>query len=407
MAKHKILIVDDEESLCEILQFNLEVEGYEADVAYSAEQALEMHPERYSLILLDVMMGEMSGFKMARILKSNPETARVPVIFCTARDTEDDTVAGLNLGADDYIAKPFSIREVLARVRSVLRRTASPQTESEVIGYEGLEMDLRRKSCTVDGEEVYASDIAGNPGEWFATSPDWKVEGGKLVQPNPSATSSILLQGRQFDARKAALVSVEFDATKLGGKEGFVLHFGNRNSDNTADCYQMTLGSFGNAWTIFQSVSNHNAFVLNTERPTQPIETGRTYHVKLVIRNQETFECWIDGVKALVYDNSYVQRQYALAGLDRKNGEVIVKVINAEDVPMPVKFDFRNAEFEPLGKRICLWADSKFDENTFEERNRIVPVEEVFNHVSPQMEVTFRPQSMTVLRLKLKNTHRQ
>lgn len=150
MAKHKILIVDDEESLCEILQFNLEVEGYEADVAYSAEQALEMHPERYSLILLDVMMGEMSGFKMARILKSNPETARVPVIFCTARDT----VAGLNLGADDYIAKPFSIREVLARVRSVLRRTASPQTESEVIGYEGLEMDLRRKSCTVDGEEV-------------------------------------------------------------------------------------------------------------------------------------------------------------------------------------------------------------------------------------------------------------
>ena len=154
MAKHKILIVDDEESLCEILQFNLEVEGYEADVAYSAEQALEMHPERYSLILLDVMMGEMSGFKMARILKSNPETARVPVIFCTARDTEDDTVAGLNLGADDYIAKAFSIREVLARVRSVLRRTASPQTESEVIGYEGLEMDLRRKSCTVDGEEV-------------------------------------------------------------------------------------------------------------------------------------------------------------------------------------------------------------------------------------------------------------
>lgn len=154
MAKHKILIVDDEESLCEILQFNLEVEGYEADVAYSAEQALEMHPERYSLILLDVMMGEMSGFKMARILKSNPGTAQVPVIFCTARDTEDDTVTGLNLGADDYIAKPFSIREVLARVRSVLRRTASPQTESEVIGYEGLEMDLRRKSCTVDGEEV-------------------------------------------------------------------------------------------------------------------------------------------------------------------------------------------------------------------------------------------------------------
>ena len=154
MAKHKILVVDDEESLCEILQFNLEVEGYEVDVAYSAEQALEMHPERYSLILLDVMMGEMSGFRMARILKSKPETAHVPVIFCTAKDSEDDTVAGLNLGADDYITKPFSIREVLARVRSVLRRTAAAEPEHEIIAFEGLEMDLKRKVCTLDGEEL-------------------------------------------------------------------------------------------------------------------------------------------------------------------------------------------------------------------------------------------------------------
>lgn len=156
MATHKILIVDDEESLCEILQFNLEVEGYEADVAYSAEQALEMHPERYSLILLDVMMGEMSGFRMAQILKSKPETANVPVIFCTAKDTEDDTVAGLNLGADDYIAKPFSVREVLARVRSVLRRTAHDDSDGDGdrIVFEGLEMDLRRKRCMKDGEHL-------------------------------------------------------------------------------------------------------------------------------------------------------------------------------------------------------------------------------------------------------------
>lgn len=154
MAKHKILVVDDEESLCEILQFNLEIEGYEADVAYSAEQALGMHPERYSLILLDVMMGEMSGFRMARLLKADPATAKVPVIFCTAKDTEDDTVAGLNLGADDYIAKPFSVREVLARMRSVLRRTAETPAEQETIAFEGLEMDLRRKVCTLDGKEL-------------------------------------------------------------------------------------------------------------------------------------------------------------------------------------------------------------------------------------------------------------
>ena len=148
MTKYKILVVDDEESLCEILQFNLEVEGYEVDVAYSAEQALDMHPERYSLILLDVMMGETSG------LKSRPETAGVPIIFCTARDTEDDTVAGLNIGADDYIAKPFSIREVLARVRSVLRRTAQPAAEEKAVAFEGLRMDLTRKVCTIDGEPL-------------------------------------------------------------------------------------------------------------------------------------------------------------------------------------------------------------------------------------------------------------
>ena len=140
MTKHKILVVDDEESLCEILQFNLEVEGYEVDTAYSAEQALGMHPERYSLILLDVMMGEM-----ARQLRAQPETAAVPIIFCTAKDTEDDTVAGLNIGADDYIAKPFSVREVLARVRSVLRRTAPQEGQSRAIAFEGLHMDLVRK----------------------------------------------------------------------------------------------------------------------------------------------------------------------------------------------------------------------------------------------------------------------
>lgn len=154
MAKYKILVVDDEESLCEILQFNLEVEGYDVDVAHSAEEALQMHPERYSLLLLDVMMGEMSGFKMARQLKTDPATANIPVIFCTAKDTEDDTVAGLNLGADDYITKPFSVREVLARVRSVLRRTSKSDSPSEILAHEGLVLDLQRKTCTVDGTEA-------------------------------------------------------------------------------------------------------------------------------------------------------------------------------------------------------------------------------------------------------------
>ncbi len=164
----KILIVDDEESICEILQFNLEIEGYEADVAYSAEQALKMDLKSYSLILLDIMMGGMSGFKMAQMLKKDPETASIPIIFCTAKDTEDNKIAGLTLGADDYISKPFSVREVVARVKSVLRRcTQQPQVQvqpqqiqprtemdGDSITYNGLRLDLLKHKCYIDGQEV-------------------------------------------------------------------------------------------------------------------------------------------------------------------------------------------------------------------------------------------------------------
>ena len=117
------MVVDDEQDLCEILKFNLETEGYQVATAYSAEEALEKNLARFDLLILDVMMGGMDGFAMAERLKSNPETAHVPIIFLTAKTDENDKVNGLNLGADDYIAKPFSIREVMARVRAVLRRS--------------------------------------------------------------------------------------------------------------------------------------------------------------------------------------------------------------------------------------------------------------------------------------------
>ena len=110
MNDYRILVVDDEEDLCEILKFNLENEGYEVDTANSAEEALKMNIGSYNLLLLDVMMGEISGFKMASLLKKDKKTAQVPIIFITAKDTENDTVTGFNLGADDYISKPFSLR---------------------------------------------------------------------------------------------------------------------------------------------------------------------------------------------------------------------------------------------------------------------------------------------------------
>ena len=122
---YRILVVDDEQDLCEILKFNLETEGYFVDTANSAEDALTMDITSYDLMMLDVMMGQMSGFAMARQLKKDDATKDIPIIFLTARDTENDTVTGFNLGADDYISKPFSLREVLVRVRAVLRRTSN------------------------------------------------------------------------------------------------------------------------------------------------------------------------------------------------------------------------------------------------------------------------------------------
>lgn len=122
-TKKKILVVDDEEALCDGLGFNLEAEGYQVDMAYSAEEALALNLAAYDLILLDIMMGEISGTQLARIMKSNPATASVPIIFCTAKDTEEDMISGLDLGADDYIMKPYSLNAVLARIRTVLRRT--------------------------------------------------------------------------------------------------------------------------------------------------------------------------------------------------------------------------------------------------------------------------------------------
>ena len=157
----KILVVDDESDICEILQYNLETEGFEVVTANSAEEALELPLQEFCLILLDVMMGEMSGFQMALRLKSNPATAHIPIIFITALDGEDNLVKGLNIGADDYISKPLSMKEVKARVRAVLRRSAlsqpqsaaAPQTNSKIV-YEGIMLDLNAKTATCDGREL-------------------------------------------------------------------------------------------------------------------------------------------------------------------------------------------------------------------------------------------------------------
>lgn len=159
----KILIVDDEQDLCEILQFNLLRQGYDVETAYSAEEALpKLQANTYDLVLLDVMMDGMNGFEMASRMKQDSALASIPIIFCTAKDTEDDTLRGFGLGADDYIAKPFRISEVLARVSAVLRRSAKSQitinnkenSAKQELKYQDLKVDTEEKRVYIGNVEI-------------------------------------------------------------------------------------------------------------------------------------------------------------------------------------------------------------------------------------------------------------
>ena len=173
----KILVVDDEQDICEILQYNLETEGFEVKTANSAEEALELPLQEYSLVLLDVMMGEMSGFQMARRMKENPATAQIPIIFITALEGEDNLVKGLNIGADDYIAKPLSMKEVKARVRAVIRRSAptlphASEPADARISYEGIMLDLNTKTVTLDGQLLVCTKQEFELLSFFLQHPD-------------------------------------------------------------------------------------------------------------------------------------------------------------------------------------------------------------------------------------------
>lgn len=160
----RILVIDDEEAVCEILKFNLEKEGYEVDCAYSAEEALDMDLSGYSLFMVDIMMDQLSGYDFAKRVRNVTETEFTPILFCSALSNEDSVVKGLNIGADDYVTKPFVIGEVLARVRAILRRSGQAthrmpavneraDYESDVI-FRTLRIDRNDKTVYLDGEEL-------------------------------------------------------------------------------------------------------------------------------------------------------------------------------------------------------------------------------------------------------------
>ncbi|MGB4291917.1 MAG: response regulator transcription factor [Bacteroidales bacterium] len=172
----RILIVDDEEDLCEILQYNLRNEGYATETAHSAEEALKKPLGEFDLILLDVMMGQISGFKLADMMRKemNIET---PVIFLTVKNTENDILTGFSLGADDYITKPFSINELTARVKAVLKRAESTKkSQAQTVKIGDFELDTSKKRLIIHNKKIELTKkeyeilklLVDNPGKIFS-----------------------------------------------------------------------------------------------------------------------------------------------------------------------------------------------------------------------------------------------
>lgn len=175
MNETRILVVDDEADLREILQCNLENAGYVVDTAESAEEALRILTPDHALILLDVMLGGMSGFRMAEKLRKELKNP-IPIIFLTAKDTENDLLTGFSAGGDDYISKPFSLHEVLARIKAILRRTESNHPAAKELQVGNIVVDFARKVVRIDGEDVRLSPkefgilsmLAKQPGRVFS-----------------------------------------------------------------------------------------------------------------------------------------------------------------------------------------------------------------------------------------------
>lgn len=175
--RQKILVVDDEQSICELMKINLEIAGYDVDIAYSAEDALRLNLEEYALMVFDIMMGNISGLQLVSMVRQMPKIANVPIIVCTALSEERPLVEGFSRGADDYIKKPFSMKEFVLRVKSLLRRTSKTINNSNV-SYKSLTLDNSSKLCYIDGKEVALTKkefdilylLISNPGKVFSQS---------------------------------------------------------------------------------------------------------------------------------------------------------------------------------------------------------------------------------------------
>ncbi|HVO66975.1 MAG TPA: response regulator [Syntrophales bacterium] len=153
----KILVIDDEKGIVDLITYNLEKEGFDTIRAYDGESALELvKTKKPDLVILDLLLPGIRGLEVCKFIRRNPETETLPIIMLTAKGDQVDKILGLEMGADDYVTKPFNVRELIARVRAVLRRTETrpASDKEEIFTYKGIHMDYRSYEVTVDGKRI-------------------------------------------------------------------------------------------------------------------------------------------------------------------------------------------------------------------------------------------------------------
>jgi len=216
MSKERILVVDDEEDILELVRFNLTREGYDVRVALSGEKAVDIiRKQPPDLIVLDLMLPGIDGLEVTRILKNDSETKAIPIVMLTAKGEEADVVAGLELGADDYVVKPFSPRILLARVRAVLRRKLDtiPET-SDMVKIHNLVIHLGRREVLVEGENVPLTFTEFGILHYLVKRPGWVFTRSQIV--DAVRGTDYFVTDRSVDVQIAGL------RKKLGPSGGFI-----------------------------------------------------------------------------------------------------------------------------------------------------------------------------------------
>jgi len=274
--------------------------------------------------------------------------------------------------------------------------------ENNAVGYIGFatwdtSVKFSNVKVSIDGEVVYQSDFEKRPDEWEASKGNWSFSDGYMIQNSVTAKPAIiLLKTKKFRSDK---ITVEFDALKTRGSEGFALIFGAKDDLNY---YQMTLGSYGNTVTIFERIKDGQQITLATSEKHLAIYPNVPYKTQLNMEGT-VWTCNLNGQGRLTYDNKAIQKQYVIAGLDRANNDVIIKVVNAEEETMKTSLVIENANTEAIGSLTTLSADNRDDENSFESPRKIYPETRMISVSNNKLQIEFEPLSLNIIRLKLKN----